>query len=63
MMAYSLVAVSYIFGTYIAATGKVKNLNILFTAGLIVNIMLCLILIPEYGAQGAAWSTLITQLL
>ncbi|MBK7633813.1 MAG: oligosaccharide flippase family protein [Saprospiraceae bacterium] len=62
MMAYSLVAVSYIFGTYIAATGKVKNLNILFTAGLIVNIMLCLILIPEYGAQGAAWSTLITQL-
>jgi O-antigen/teichoic acid export membrane protein len=52
MLAYCLVAVSYIFGTYIAATAKVKNLNIVFAAGLIVNILLCLILIPEYGASG-----------
>lgn len=47
----------------LVANGKVKNLNILFGMGLIVNILLNYILIPKYGAIGAAISTFITQTL
>lgn len=60
-LASCLVAVSYIFGTYVTATGKLKKLNIVFALGLCINICLCLLLIPKYGAPGAAWSTLLTQ--
>ena len=63
IIAYCMVAVSYIFGTYVTATGNVRSLNIVFAAGLSVNIVLGLILIPKYGALGAAINTLTTQFL
>jgi O-antigen/teichoic acid export membrane protein len=58
---YFMVAVAYIFGTLLVASGKVRNLNILFGAGLVINFLLNAALIPAYMASGAAVATLITQ--
>lgn len=63
MLSYLMVAIAYIFGTMLVANGKVKNLNILFGLGLIINIFINYLLIPKYGAIGAAISTYITQSL
>jgi O-antigen/teichoic acid export membrane protein len=39
-----------------------QKIYLLFTfCGLLINIFLNLIWIPEYGATGAVWSTLITE--
>jgi len=61
----SLVMMSggYIFGTYLVATGRLKRLNLLFIASLVLNFTLNLFWIREYGAAGAAKATLITQTL
>ncbi len=63
MISYFMVATAYIYGTLLVATGNVKNLNIVFAAGLVVNIVLCLILIPSFKAVGASIATLLTQIL
>ncbi|MBK8668219.1 MAG: polysaccharide biosynthesis C-terminal domain-containing protein [Saprospiraceae bacterium] len=61
ILSYLMVSVAYIFGTMLVAAGKVKNLNFLFGAGLLINIALNLLLIPSYKALGAGVATLITQ--
>ncbi len=61
MLSYFMVAVSYIYGTLLVATGKVRNLNVILAIGLLLNVILCLILIPAYKAIGASIATLITQ--
>ncbi len=61
LMSYFMVSVAYIYGSLLVATGKVNNLNLLFGIGLIINIILCLTLIPEYKAVGASIATFITQ--
>lgn len=61
----SLVMMSggYIFGTYLVATDRLKRLNILFLASLVLNFTLNILWIKEQGAVGAAKATLITQSL
>lgn len=54
---------SYIFGTLLTANGSLKQLNGLAAGGMAVNIGLNLLLIPRFGALGAAWVCLFTQLL
>ncbi|MBI34522.1 MAG: hypothetical protein CMP67_04070 [Flavobacteriales bacterium] len=54
-------SVNYCFGTLITASGKMKLLNKIAFASLVLNIVLNLFLIPEYGAYGAALASLITQ--
>lgn len=61
MAGYLTVAVAYIFGTLLVSQGKVGNLNRLFAAGLVLNIILNLMLIPGHQATGAALATLFTQ--
>lgn len=61
MVGYVMVAVAYIFGTLLVSAGKVTNLNKLFAAGLVLNVVLNLLLIQEYQAIGAAFATLVTQ--
>jgi O-antigen/teichoic acid export membrane protein len=63
MLSYFMVAVAYIFGTLLVASGKIKKLNIVFGIGLLTNIILNLLLIPKYQAIGAASATLATQSL
>jgi len=61
ILSYMMVAMAYIFGTLLVATGKVRNLNILFGTGLIINVLLNIYLIPRYMAVGAGFATFITQ--
>jgi O-antigen/teichoic acid export membrane protein len=51
----------YIFGTLLTANGSMKQMNLVFTVGLILNIIGNAFLIPNFGAWGAALSTVVTQ--
>ncbi len=57
-IAYALV---YIYGTLLTANGNLRFLNLTAGAGLIVNILINLILIPIMGVLGAVIATLATQ--
>ena len=57
------IASSYIFGTLLTANGNLKELNIMAGIGVILNLVLNFILIPELKAYGAALASLTTQLL
>ena len=57
------IASSYIFGTLLTANGNLKELNIMAGIGVILNLVLNFILIPELKAYGAALASLITQSL
>lgn len=50
-----------IFGTLLTAKGDLCFLNILSGIGILVNVILNILLIPKYGAEGAAIATLATQ--
>lgn len=55
------IATSYIFGTLLTANGNLRALNLMAVGGVIVNITLNFILIPEYYALGSAVASLVTQ--
>jgi len=52
---------TYIFGTLLTANGSLKQLNIMASLGMVLNIILNIILIPRFMALGAAWASLSTQ--
>lgn len=54
---------TYVFGTLLTARGNLKTLNIIAVGGFVLNIILNLMLIPRFGAVGAASATLGTQFL
>ena len=56
------VSITYIFGTLLTANGSLKQLNIMAIGGVLLNVLLNYILIPELKAEGAAIATLITQI-
>ncbi len=51
----------YIFGTYMTAMGAMRRVNIAYGTCIAINVGLNAFLIPRYGANGAAWATLVTQ--
>ncbi len=53
--------VIYVFGTLLTSSGNLKKMNRVFAIGFLLNLIGNLIMIPRYGAWGAAISTLITQ--
>jgi len=57
------IASSYIFGTLLTANGNLKELNIMAGIGVVLNLVLNFVLIPELKAYGAALASLITQLI
>ena len=57
------ISMVYIFGTLLTSNGNLKYLNIVALGGMIINIVINLILIPQYKALGSAWSAVITQTL
>lgn len=63
MFSFIGVAGTYIFGSLITAKGDLKRLNCLFVLGIVVNLGLNIVLIPNLKAEGAAIATLITQTL
>lgn len=63
IFSYLAVAIAYIFGTLLVAAGKIRNLNIVFGLGMLLNVLLNYLLIPKYMAVGAAIATFITQVV
>ena len=55
------VCITYIFGTLLTASGDLKTLNKLAAGGMVLNIGLNFVLIPQHHAFGAALASLITQ--
>lgn len=62
MIGFVGVCITYIYGTLLTAGNKLKNLNRIALLGLMANIALNASLIPEYGSEGAAIATCVTQL-
>ena len=52
---------NYIYGALLTAAGEIKTLNYIALGGLLLNIFFNAFLIPDYGAEGAAWASVITQ--
>jgi O-antigen/teichoic acid export membrane protein len=63
MCCFVPIASTYIFGTLLTANGSLKQLNIMASSGMIVNILLNLYLIPKMEVFGSAVSSLTTQVL
>ena len=62
LLSFIAISCNYIFGTLLTANGSLKQLNIMASTGVFINLFLNMILIPEYGSEGAAFASLITQL-
>ena len=62
LLSFIAISCNYIFGTLLTANGSLKQLNIMAFTGVFINLFLNMILIPEYGSEGAAFASLITQL-
>jgi len=63
MMTLIPVGLIYIYTTMLTAAGRMKRLGIITLAGMVMNIVLNLILIPRCQAPGAAWAAFSTQSL
>jgi len=61
MFGFMAISTTYIFGTLLTANGNLRELNILATSAVVLNILLNLIMIPKHQAFGAAISSLVTQ--
>lgn len=63
MFCFVAIATTYIFGTLLTANGSLRTLNKLAIGGMLLNVILNLVLIPTYKAEGSAVASLITQVL
>jgi O-antigen/teichoic acid export membrane protein len=63
MFCFIPISSAYIFGTLLTANGNLKELNLLAASGMCINIVLNIIMIPLFRAEGSAVSSLITQSL
>ena len=54
---------NYCYGVLITASGRMGVLNLIAATSLLFNLILNFILIPEYGACGAAYASVLTQSL
>jgi O-antigen/teichoic acid export membrane protein len=54
---------TYVFGTLLTAGGRLRQLNWMAAGGALLNIGLNLVLIPRLQAEGAAWASLVTQVI
>jgi len=61
LLSFFAMGMSNIFGCLFLASQKLKQINILFFVGILMNLSLNYILIPERGAYGAVVATLVTQ--
>ncbi len=61
ILGFISISTTYIFGTLLTANGSLKQLNIMALIGIATNLSINLLLIPILKAEGAAYSSLITQ--
>ncbi len=62
IIGYLGICISYIYGTLLTASGNLKILNRTALAGLAINIILNVFLIPRFEAFGASATNMFTQL-
>ncbi|OAQ38817.1 hypothetical protein A5893_12285 [Pedobacter psychrophilus] len=63
MFSAPLIVIYYVYSTVLTANNNLKILNIISAIGLVFNILLNIILIPNYGALGTAITSFFTFLL
>lgn len=63
MLSFINISIVYIFGSLLTAKGDLRALNLIAIGGGVINVLLNLVLIPNYFAAGAAIATVITQAL
>lgn len=63
MICFTAISTTYIFGSLLTANGNLKQLNIVATSGMVLNIGFNLYLIPRFMAVGSAWASVITQFI
>ena len=61
MGSFFCLSTTYVFGTLLTANGSLKQLNLVAAAGVAINILLNLIIIPRFKAVGAACTSLCVQ--
>lgn len=61
MLGFNAIGMIHIAGTLLTARGNLKAMNTVFVMGILLNISCNWMLIPQYGALGAAVCTLLTQ--
>jgi O-antigen/teichoic acid export membrane protein len=61
MWGFAGMSISLIYGTLLTAGGDLRFLNQISAIGIVINIVFNALLIPDYGAAGSAFATLITQ--
>jgi O-antigen/teichoic acid export membrane protein len=61
LLSFFAISLSYIYGTYLTASNQLRSMNRLLFAGVVINFVSNLFLIPEMGARGAAYATIATQ--
>ncbi|HXD94083.1 MAG TPA: oligosaccharide flippase family protein [Bacteroidia bacterium] len=61
MTCFIAISTTYIFGTLLTANGNLKQLNTMALIGICLNFLLNIVLIPNFKAMGAAYSSLATQ--
>jgi len=61
IFALLFISSSYIFGTLLTSNGSIRPLNILASVTVLLSIVLNLILIPRYKAEGAAYASIASQ--
>jgi O-antigen/teichoic acid export membrane protein len=61
MFCFIPISTTYIFGTLLTANGSIKELNIMASVGMVLNISLNFLIIPKYEALGASFVSLFTQ--
>jgi len=61
IISYFAISGTYVYGTLLLANGNLRQLNTLFVFGMLLNIALNWVFIPQYRVIGAAVTTGITQ--
>jgi len=61
MGSFFCLSTTYVFGTLLTANGSLKQLNLVAAAGVVINILLNLIVIPRFQSIGAACTSLFVQ--
>ena len=61
MGSFFCLSTTYIFGTLLTANGSLRQLNMVAAAGVVINILLNLMVIPRFQSVGAACTSLCVQ--
>lgn len=60
-LAFVAKSIFHLSGSLMLSFGDLKNINLIFATGMILNFLLNYAMIPIWGIIGACWATLITQ--